>query len=178
VLIYASMPNLSIFARNNQPIALWCIIVPLACLRIVAFQASAITVVILLNNSALPAKLGAINGVSQTFGSLCRSIGPFIGGAMWSWSTSAGLAFPLDYRLVFLCAAMLSAIVLVLSSFLPASAEKKRTELEKEQNEKLLAMLRAEQAGELCTTNDANSSSSSSSITGSSSSKNKYSSNV
>jgi hypothetical protein len=43
-------------------------------------------VIIIINHSVTTDKLGEVNGLGQSFAAAARSIGPAIGGAMWSIS--------------------------------------------------------------------------------------------
>ena len=60
----------------------------------IAFTSS----MLLLNNSA-QSNLARINGVSQTITCLTRSIGPAMGGLIWSWSLRN--EYPFDFQFVF-----------------------------------------------------------------------------
>jgi hypothetical protein len=45
--------------------------------------------------------LGVVNGINQCFASSVRTIGPALGGTVWSWSLLHHLPFPFDFHLVF-----------------------------------------------------------------------------
>lgn len=64
---------------------------------------------LLIANSTTHDKTGAVNGLGQSAGSLARAIGPSLGGAMFAWSNTAGLPFPLDYHFVFIFISLCTA---------------------------------------------------------------------
>jgi MFS family permease len=46
------------------------------------------TVMVLMNNSVEPARLGEVNGIAQAWAALARGVGPWMGGALWSFSST------------------------------------------------------------------------------------------
>ena len=47
----------------------------------------------LVNHSVLDVHLGKVNGMGQTFASTARSVGPFLGGCIWSISLKHDIVF-------------------------------------------------------------------------------------
>ncbi|KAJ3223538.1 hypothetical protein HDU81_009132 [Chytriomyces hyalinus] len=64
------------------------------------------SIFIIINNSATDGNLGIVNGVAQTSAAFVRSIGPVLGGIMWAWSITNGMAFPFNYWFVFVLLAV------------------------------------------------------------------------
>ncbi|KAJ1980382.1 hypothetical protein H4R33_005485 [Dimargaris cristalligena] len=80
----------------------WVILILALILRVISNTLSFTSSNILVNNSVPKREaLGTVNGVGQTAGSLGRSIGPLLAGAVWSWSLASGHGFPFDFHFVF-----------------------------------------------------------------------------
>ena len=61
-----------------------------------------IPVIIFVNDSAPnPQSLGTVHGTGQVFASLVRSIGPTLGGFLWSWSLQPSHSAPFDFHFTF-----------------------------------------------------------------------------
>src|SRR5688572_8711265 len=62
-------------------------------------------IIICIQNSSGPQNTASINGFAQTMVALSRTIGPYAGGAIWSWTSA--LTFPMHsyvlYAVTFLC---------------------------------------------------------------------------
>ena len=55
------------------------------------FRASSFTsIMVMVNNSALPETRGLVNGISQSLVAVARSIGPTNGALLFAWSESNG----------------------------------------------------------------------------------------
>ena len=85
-------------------------------------------VMVLINNSCYSCVRGTVNGIGQTLASTARVIGPFVGGVIFAWSESNGLAWPLDYHLVWNIQTLIGAVVLYQSLLLPGSIDKAKTD--------------------------------------------------
>ncbi|KAL2912472.1 hypothetical protein HK105_208044 [Polyrhizophydium stewartii] len=77
-----------------------------------------IAVMILVNDSA-PGQhtLGTVHGFGQLAASFVRSVGPALGGTLWSWSLSNGLAFPFDFHFTLFMTAVIAVASFVISYF-------------------------------------------------------------
>jgi hypothetical protein len=76
-----------------------------------------IPVIILVNDSApTPGSLGTVHGCGQVAASLMRSIGPTLGGIMWSWSLTG--QFPLDYHFTLFFVGFLSIVSVGISIYI------------------------------------------------------------
>ncbi|KAJ7523035.1 hypothetical protein O6H91_18G035400 [Diphasiastrum complanatum] len=76
-------------------------------------------VLILVSNSATPRSMGAVTGLSHSFCSFFRAIGPALGGMIWSYASKC--AFPLHQFLAWLFVIVLSFCTFGLSFLLPPS---------------------------------------------------------
>ena len=83
------------------------------------FAASAFTSITMMVATAAEGEhLGTINGINQAIGSLARTIGPTLGGFIWSWSLT--LPFALRNEAVYLLMAASAAFSWALSFRFPA----------------------------------------------------------
>lgn len=57
---------------------------------------------IILNHCVTKDKRGSLNGLSMTFGSIAKSLGPLFAAMAFAWSIDRIRSIPLDYHLVFL----------------------------------------------------------------------------
>ncbi|TPX48499.1 hypothetical protein CcCBS67573_g10201 [Chytriomyces confervae] len=84
-----------------------CLIINLAFLQfsnILCFT----SIFIVINNSVSASnkqQLSTVTGIAQTCAAFVRSIGPALGGVLWAWSITNGMAFPFNYWFVFLAIA-------------------------------------------------------------------------
>lgn len=70
-----------------------------------------IPVIIFVNDSApSPQSLGTVHGTGQVFASLVRSIGPTLGGGLWSWSLEKGRRVPFDFHFTWFITAALCVV--------------------------------------------------------------------
>jgi hypothetical protein len=83
------------------------------------------TIMVIVNNSVPAARLGEANGIAQAFASLARGVGPWMGGALWSFSLS--LESPFAVYLVYGVIAAANGLALVLAFSLPAELERSPT---------------------------------------------------
>jgi MFS family permease len=63
---------------------------------------------LLINNSCDGDKRGAANGLAMSVASVFKSVGPIVGGVIFAWSATNGLAFPLDHHFSFFLVAVLT----------------------------------------------------------------------
>ncbi|ORZ11183.1 major facilitator superfamily domain-containing protein [Absidia repens] len=75
---------------------------------------------VMTNNSAGPGMLGTINGLLQSCLSLVRSLGPTVGGTLWSLSLKYDV-YPFDRHLVYYMIAILAVISWIQSYSIPRS---------------------------------------------------------
>jgi hypothetical protein len=57
--------------------------------------------VVLINDTAPPDKLGISNGLSQSLAAFTRTVGPALGGWLFTVGLNTGLPWPLDKSLVY-----------------------------------------------------------------------------
>lgn len=75
-------------------------------------------VIVLVNNSVSSKHLGAVNGMGQSFAALARSVGPALGGTLWSIATEHHFVF-----LNFIAVVVLYTMCLIISKQLPRSLD-------------------------------------------------------
>ncbi|KAJ1922418.1 hypothetical protein IWQ60_006539 [Tieghemiomyces parasiticus] len=96
----------SVSGRRPGPLT-WAALMVALVGRMCAGSLSFTSIIMLVNNSVTdPRYLGTVNGMSQAANSLARTLGPVVGGQIWSWSLVHDLPFPFDYRLVFVFASV------------------------------------------------------------------------
>ena len=74
---------------------------------------------IFINNAVLPEKMATANGVGQTLAAAARTVGPALGGLLWSAALKAHL--PGGGAVVFAVAGVMCASVLALTWLYPSS---------------------------------------------------------
>ena len=67
-------------------------------------------------------------GISQTFASFTRSVGPTIAGVMFAWSEEPGHKWPFNFHFMWDLLAIMTAILLWRGSMLPKYLDKKKIE--------------------------------------------------
>ena len=67
------------------------------CINVFVFCVTAI----LVNDSAPQELLGTVHALCQMFSSLARSLGPALGGILYSWSLTNGLQYPFNHDFIF-----------------------------------------------------------------------------
>jgi hypothetical protein len=71
-----------------------------------------VCVLILVNDSSPhPRNLATVHGIGQVAAAFVRSIGPAIGGTLWSWSLTSANTFPLDFNFSFLFVSFICIII-------------------------------------------------------------------
>lgn len=104
-----------------QTMVLWPLLVITCVCKSVMSCFAFTAVMILINHSVTEEHLGVVNGLGQSLGSLARAVGPALGGALWSISTSHQMVF-----LNFLFTSALMMGCLLLSNKLPSSLDHQR----------------------------------------------------
>ena len=118
----------------------WIVIVSILCMRVAIGYVSIVSALITISNCVRPQHLTTVNTFSQvscmilstahkiklnilfqTLAAAMRVVGPFLGGAIWSWAARKKLFF-FDFYLVFLLVALLCAVGFTISLFIPARA--------------------------------------------------------
>lgn len=72
------------------------------------------SVALLINRSVPTGKRASVNGLSMTFGSCSKAVGPMVGSVILAWSIGPGrrsIGFPCDYHLVFFLIAISAFVV-------------------------------------------------------------------
>jgi len=101
---------------------------PLLCAPFISIQTFTVGVYVgvfeLISNSTVKERLGAANGVGQTFAALARVTGPLLGSFVIAWSENNRLAAPFDYHFLFVVVLPVLCVGSVcLSCFLPQSID-------------------------------------------------------
>jgi MFS family permease len=77
------------------------------------------SVMIFINNAVPPERMATANGLGQTLGAAARTVGPALGG--WLWTAAVRAALPGGGALVFAVAAVLCVVLGAVSLLYPAS---------------------------------------------------------
>lgn len=89
---YAAFPYIA-YAFHDQPVFLWTALSILMTMRAFLACNTFTCIFILISNSTTGSNLGAVNGLGQSFASLSRSLGPLLGGSLWSYGHTIGLPY-------------------------------------------------------------------------------------
>ncbi|KAJ3224938.1 hypothetical protein HDU78_010805, partial [Chytriomyces hyalinus] len=98
-----------------------CLIINLAFLQfsnILCFT----SIFIVINNSVSASnkqQLSTVTGITQTCAAFVRSIGPALGGVLWAWSITNGMASPFNYWFVFLAIAGMGVGTWIQAQWIP-----------------------------------------------------------
>lgn len=85
-------------------------------------------VMIMVNNSAPSAELGTVNGIGQSLGSLARTVGPALGGALWALGESH-TGWPFHQGWSFLLLSMVALAAFAASLRMPLALNKPHGEV-------------------------------------------------
>lgn len=117
---------------NSTPWLQWCLLLECMAVRSIAACTTFTGVLILVSNSASPENMGAVIGLSHSFCSFFRAIGPAIGGLVWSYAS--GKHFFLHQFLAWGFVVLLSTLTFGLSFYLPPTlTQPKRLALQVEE---------------------------------------------
>ncbi|CAM6035092.1 unnamed protein product [Sphagnum compactum] len=101
------------------PVLQWSLLLLCMAARSVSACTTFTGVLILVSNSASPEHMGAVTGLSHSFCSFFRAVGPACGGVIWSFAS--GRQFPLHQFLAWQFVVFLSICTFGLSYLLPPS---------------------------------------------------------
>ncbi|EPS39328.1 hypothetical protein H072_6931 [Dactylellina haptotyla CBS 200.50] len=125
VFIYPLFPLIPGLARSGYLVQKAVILVCMAS-RFTAIVIAYTSINILMNNSTTAESRGLVNGVAQSFVSFARSIGPALGGVIWSWSLSNGYGFPFNRFFLFLLLSVFAILQFLFSFMIPGRIATKR----------------------------------------------------
>jgi len=126
---FALMPFSSLAAspeKKGVNYLLWTCLSLIGLLKTWAGGAAFSSAFILVGNSTVSSKTGAVNGLAQMVSALARALGPTVGGSIFAWSNSNKLPFPLDFHLVFLLVGILSVGIVLISLVLPKNVDQRK----------------------------------------------------
>lgn len=86
---------------NASLAATWSLLIVLSVVIRYTINSCFTSISIFVNNSVAREDAGAVNGLAMSVTALTRTVGPFLFGALWQWSITNGLGYPLDARLTF-----------------------------------------------------------------------------
>jgi MFS family permease len=89
---------------------------------------SLVTVFVFINNSCYSQHRATVNGLGQTFASLGRLIGPYLGAILFAWSDTNKLSWPLNHYFTFYLTGILTIANVYLGASLPRSIERRKRE--------------------------------------------------
>ncbi|EDQ86692.1 uncharacterized protein MONBRDRAFT_28003 [Monosiga brevicollis MX1] len=79
----------------------------------------------LVNNTVARKDRGLQNGIGQTYASLARSLGPVAAGAIYAWTASSGLGWPLNYSFCWYMISIMCVSCHLVSRRLPKKVDTK-----------------------------------------------------
>jgi hypothetical protein len=92
----------------HSTLYLWLTLLLTITVRVIASSFVFTCCMIFVNNAGKEAgDLGIVNGVSQCTVSFVRTLGPVLGGSLWSWSLLGSWGYPWDFHFVFYVLAVL-----------------------------------------------------------------------
>eukprot|EP01034_Spumella_vulgaris_P024616 gene24616-30984_t len=92
------MPMVSLLVKVNEMFAFVMVVVVSTIANLTAAWAM-ICIFVLINNSCYSHQRATVNGIGQTFASLGRVTGPYLGGMTFAWSETNGKGWPVNYYL-------------------------------------------------------------------------------
>ncbi|KAA8492772.1 putative peptide/nitrate transporter [Porphyridium purpureum] len=112
------IPTASIFAFRRCFVLEWAVILIAQTLKVIGQATSFTAVNILVSNSAAPHERGWVSGMSQASAALVRTVGPTVGGALWSLSTQL-TEVPYHQSLIFMLSVFSNMVLYWWSARLP-----------------------------------------------------------
>ena len=120
VPILLTYPFLGPIRFTSKPL-FWILLSLVALIRATLISSAFTAIVMMTNHSVMPEHLGVANGIAQSMCSLARTIGPIAGGAALTFSLSAQRPYPFNHHLVFVLAAFLQFLAVLLLFFITSS---------------------------------------------------------
>ncbi|KAI0242612.1 hypothetical protein L0F63_000277 [Massospora cicadina] len=115
--LFVTLPLAKVFIDTQHPIMAWIALLTLFGMKTLFTILSFTSYNILLPESCESKSiLGRISGLSQTFGTLMRAVGPYLCGVLWSWSLAPKHYLPLDYHFTFYFIACVSFVTYLVTA--------------------------------------------------------------
>jgi len=114
--IFALIPVCTYVAQYSM-YALWPILIIWITIKNMLGQIIFCAVNLMVNNSVDIVDLGTVNGISMSLGSLARSVGPALGGVLWSVSST--MRFPGYQFVVFVFVGLIGIVIGFFAGFVP-----------------------------------------------------------
>jgi hypothetical protein len=122
ILSVPTFPCLNILARylteeagiltDQSRLLIQVVLFVLLSIRLVSCCFGFVCSMILVNDSCPhPRNLATVHGIGQVAAAFVRSIGPAIGGALWSWSLTSAYSFPFDFNFTFLFVSLICCVM-------------------------------------------------------------------
>ncbi|CAG8459976.1 20624_t:CDS:2 [Dentiscutata erythropus] len=109
-LLFPLVNNIKTWNHSEKDNIAWLFLLFVTSIRILLNIFLHSSIAIFINNSVRSNSLGKVNGIAQTAVAITRSIGPLLGGLMWTWSLSNNLDFPFDGYFSFIVLSILSIL--------------------------------------------------------------------
>lgn len=87
-----------------------------------------VSVFVLINNSCYSYQRATVNGLGQTFASLGRLMGPYVGANIFAWSENNHMSWPFNFYLTFYLMAIIGFGNWLLANRLPWSIQRRKKE--------------------------------------------------
>jgi hypothetical protein len=116
------------FANRSHWILSWTMVILAQLGLTVPGSFSLVTVFVFINNSCYSQHRATVNGLGQTFASLGRLAGPYLGATLFAWSDTNSLSWPLNHYFTFYLLGVLTIANVYLGALLPRSIERRKRE--------------------------------------------------
>lgn len=94
-------PSISLLNTLDSPFLIWFSVIIIQILQSLTSLWVLITIFVFINNSCYSHQRATVNGIGQTFASLGRLSGPYLGAVLFAWSENNHLYWPMNYYLTF-----------------------------------------------------------------------------
>lgn len=128
IIVAIITPAISLFNVWHTSWVIWVALTFIQLSQTVSSNWAYISIFVLINNSSYRQQRATVNGLGQTFASLGRLCGPFLGATLFAWSESNGLYWPLNFYLVFYAVAFVCFVDLYVGYQLPYTIERRKRE--------------------------------------------------
>ncbi len=122
------MPMVSLTSKLGSSLLTWALVVLASAAVNISSSWVLICVFVLINNSCYSHQRATVNGIGQTFASLGRISGPYLGAIAFAWSETNGLRWPLNYYFVWYLLAALATLNHFAAYLLPKSIQRRKRE--------------------------------------------------
>jgi hypothetical protein len=124
-------PSVSFVNQYHNTFLTWFVLVFTQLLQSITATWVLITVFVFINNSCYSHQRATVNAIGQTFASIGRLTGPYLGATLFAWSETNHQKWPFNYYFVFYLLAIVSVGNWYLSKILSPSIVRRKREPKK-----------------------------------------------